>query len=452
MSDDKLKQINEQLDELFDNLEITDEKKQVPNKAVPPVIAGIHPQWWNILAPNTEVSTILQNTLNSIANVNIKPVHRDIFNFARFTPPDKIKVIILGQDPYHTENHAHGLSFSSQQSDTPKSLGSIFKALIKSGFIEVKSNTNNLSNWSAQGVLLLNTALTVLENTPESHLKLWEPYMHELLTNLSRCHTAKSQKLVVILWGKKAHAYAKYFTEHHVLQYQHPSPLAGDFSGCPNFIECNKLLESMGKTPIQWNPEYNAWVEVYTDGSSYPNLTGPDVQSGYSAIFTGGIYKHLKIYGKTVNEPPYYSNNIRAEGTAIIKALQRVASLPKNNRQVLHLVTDCEFWIKMIKEHIPAWTASGGLESFESHKNPDIVRELWNTYCNLINDGTFITISHVYSHDKKGGSKHPKESTEYRRFFYNKLADSLANYIRQKFQNGQYGEMISPLEFDGQKF
>lgn len=452
-SDEKFQAVNAQLDEMFENLVVTEAEIKIPNaaslKLIPPVIAGIHPLWWNILTPNSNCSEVLQRTINEITNTVVKPIHRDIFNFARFTPPDDIKVIIIGQDPYDTESHAHGLAFSSQMPETPKSLGNIFKALIKSEYIKSKPATNNLTSWAAQGVLLLNTALTVLPDKPGSHLKLWQPYMHLLLTNLSQ---RLDKKLVVILWGKEAQAFAPYFNNHHILNYHHPSPCAGDFSDCPNFKECNAILQSMGEIPVDWNPDANKWVEVYTDGSSFPNATGPDVQSGYSAIFTAGTFAHLKLYGRTANEPPYYSNNIRAEGTALLKALQRTAILPVYERLVLHIVSDCEFWIKMLKEYIPSWISKGGIEVIKNYKNPDIVKELWEIYCELQATGTFITISHVYSHDKKGGSKCPRNSTEYRRFLYNKLADSLASHIRQKFQNDQHGEMIANMEFNGEKF
>lgn len=448
--EEKLKEINEKLDSMSmdDSDLLQTEKKSIK---IPPIIDGISPGWWSILTPDTNTSEILQMALNSIIKINIKPIHRDVFNFARFTPPNNIKVLILGQDPYDTVIHAHGLAFSSQHVDTPKSLGNIFKALKYSGFISETPKTNNLLNWAAQGVLLLNTALTVLANEPESHLKLWQPYMNILLRNISLHALANNTKLVVILWGKKAQAFAGHFSDHHILTYKHPSPMAGDFTECPNFVECNNILVRDGQSPINWNPDYNTFVELYTDGSSYPNLTGPDVQSGYSVIFTWGTLSHLKICGKTTNDAPYYSNNIRAEGTALLKALTKVHSISAENRRVLHIVTDCEFWITMLKEYIPKWMQIG--ESYvDTHKNPDLVKAIWKLYCEIQESGTFITISHVYSHDKKGGSKTPRYSTEYTRFFYNKLADSLANYSRLKFSNGQTSEFTQPMEYNGIQF
>ncbi len=244
-----------------------------------------------------------------------------------------------------------------------------------------------------------------------------------------------------------------------ILKYHHPSPLAGDFSDCPNFLECNQFLLSIGQQPIVWDPDYPIHCEVYTDGSSYPNNTGPDVASGYAGIFSAGAYKTLKIYGRTENKSPYYSNNIRAEGTAILKAMERVLQLQPFNRQLLHVISDCEFWIKMITTWIPDWIKKSGIATIleyeknpHSHKNPDIVCQIWKAKMKLEETGTLIVFSHVYSHDKKKGSKTDKSSTEYIRYIHNKLADVLANHVRQKLENGQYGEMITPLEIEGFKF
>lgn len=464
--------IEDKIDEMFENIEIKNTPSETPKetgkKFNPPIIAGISKEWWNILIPTPEIGETLQTTLNKIAGIEVRPIHRDVFNFSRFCDPKRIKVLILGQDPYDTESHAHGLAFSSQQANTPKSLGNIFKALFKSNLLlnipgckepKQKPSTNNLTSWTAQGVVLLNTALTVLPNKPKSHVDLWHTYVNELCRSIDQYVLSQGRKLVVILWGKEAEKFEGLFRNSHVLKYHHPSPLAGDFSDCPNFVECNKLLTSMGQQTIIWDPDYPTWSEVYTDGSSLPNHTGPDVASGYSAIFTVGLYKHLKAYGRTENVPPYYSNNIRAEGTALIKAMERVMLLNPMNRQTLHIVTDCEFWINMINTWIPSWIERSGLEIIteyeknpSTHKNPDIVRTIWLLLNKLKETGTFVVISHVYSHDKKKSSKTDKLGTEYARYIYNKLADALANHVRNKLENGQYGEMMSVMECEGFKF
>ena len=439
------------LNDIFDELDINEystkktNKKSAENpidKIIKIIRNSISNEWLNILNPPDDI-------LRTIATIKVYPSYQDIFNFARFTPINKLKVIILGQDPYHKPNHAHGLAFSSQSNETPKSLLNIYKALIKSKLLESKPKTNNLTNWAVQGVLLLNTALTVLPNSPKSHIKLWDSYILELLFKIAKF---ASNPLVVILWGVEAQQYQHIFKNHIVLKYHHPSPLAGDFSDCPNFIECNNYLIQNNQTPINWNPDEKLWCEAYTDGSSFPNVTGPDVESGYSVIFTEGILAHLKLYGKTTCDHPHYSNNIRAEGTALLYALRKVETLPLEQRLLFHIITDCNFWIDMLKKFIPSWVQKGGIEKIDEYKNPDLVKEIWNIYNRLIFSGTNIVVSHVYSHDKKKGSKEPSESTEFKRYFFNGVADLLANNIRKKFQNGQYGEMMSEIPFEKKKF
>lgn len=408
---------------------------------------SISNEWKNLLMPDSDN---LPAILNSIKDLDIKPSFGDIFNFAKLTPLNNLKVIILGQDPYDTEYHAHGLAFSSQQPNTPRSLANIFKALKHSDLIKTNPKTNNLTSWAAQGVLLLNTALTVLPGKPESHLALWENYIQSLLNRISTFALTKlHRKLVVILWGAKAKKFWMLFGEmHHILYYKHPSPLAGDFSECLNFIECNKLLTESKQDPINWDPDFKNWIEVYTDGSSEPNKTGPEVQSGYAAIFSNGLYEGLKIYGKTTNEPPYYSNNIRAEGTAILMAMNKVTGLNTENRKILHILTDSEFWISMIYEWIPVWVVKGDVDN---HKNPDLVKSIWQTYLELSKE-TLVILSHVYSHDKKNNSQRNQYTSEYKQFLYNKLCDTLANHARQKLQNSQYGETNDPMQYGNKKF
>lgn len=419
------------LENTFVNFAINDEKPK--SKSTPSITNGISDEWIDVLIPDHKTSGILQLILDEIADLDIKPNYRDIFNFAKFTPLGSIKVIILSQEPHATDSHAHGLAFSSQMTESTEVLNAIYEELLKTGIIQNKPVTNNLISWAAQGVLLLNTSLTVLANKPGSHTKLWEPYMNILLESLAQ----KLSKTLIIAESSEKIRYI--FKNHYVVLMSTP-------------LDFKNYDIALGQNKINWNPDANTWVEVYTDGSSYPNTTGPAVESGYSAIFTAGKLAHLKIFGRTTNEAPYYSNNIRAEGTALLRALQRTSTLPVGERLVLHIVTDCEFWIKMIKEYIPNWIKKGGMEALKNYKNPDLTEDIWKTYCGLQKSGTFITISHVYSHDKKKGSKHPQFSSVYRQFVFNKLVDALANHARKTLKNGQYGEMYTLLEFNGEKY
>ncbi len=182
----------------------------------------------------------------------VYPPSRLIFNAFNRTPVDKIKVVIIGQDPYHGEGQAHGLCFSVADGiKPPPSLVNIFKELKRDLGYEIPSS-GNLGKWADQGVLLLNATLTVRAGQAGSHQKKgWEIFTDAVIRELS----SKRQGLIFFLWGNFAKQKAELIdrSKHHILQAAHPSPLAGGaFSGCAHFSKANELLKDMGKDPINW--------------------------------------------------------------------------------------------------------------------------------------------------------------------------------------------------------
>jgi uracil-DNA glycosylase len=176
-----------------------------------------------------------------------------IFNAFNLTPFDEVKVVILGQDPYHGLGQAHGLCFSVPDGvKAPPSLVNIFKEINSDVGIPVPQ-TGNLTRWGEQGVLLLNATLTVRENQAGSHQnKGWETFTDAVIKTLSD----QKENLVFLLWGN----YAKNKTvlidhnKHLVLTAPHPSPLArGGFFNCKHFSKTNEYLKQHGKTPIDWS-------------------------------------------------------------------------------------------------------------------------------------------------------------------------------------------------------
>ncbi|MGN6394602.1 MAG: uracil-DNA glycosylase [Mucilaginibacter sp.] len=184
----------------------------------------------------------------------VYPKNGDIFNAFNTTPFDDVKVVILGQDPYHGERQAHGLSFSVQKGITPPpSLRNIYKELLTDipGF--TIPNHGDLTEWAKQGVLLLNASLTVRANTPGSHQKRgWEQFTDTVIKKLSD----ERDGLVFILWGAFAQAKAELIdtTKHHIIKSPHPSPFSADrgFFGSKPFSRTNAYLEKEGRTPIDW--------------------------------------------------------------------------------------------------------------------------------------------------------------------------------------------------------
>ncbi len=182
------------------------------------------------------------------------PKNADIFNAFNITPFDKVEVVILGQDPYHGEQQAHGLSFSVQKGITiPPSLRNIYKELATDipGF--TIPNHGDLTEWAKQGVLLLNASLTVRAGMPGSHQKKgWETFTDNMIKTISD----KKEGIVFILWGSFAQAKAELIDQnkHHIIKSPHPSPFSADrgFFGSKPFSETNEILVKEGKKPIDW--------------------------------------------------------------------------------------------------------------------------------------------------------------------------------------------------------
>ena len=182
------------------------------------------------------------------------PASKNIFNAFQLTPFDQVKVVILGQDPYHGPNQAHGLSFSVQKGVSfPPSLQNIFKELITE-YKDFKYPPNgDLSHWAEQGVLLLNATLTVEAQKPGSHQKQgWEIFTDRVIQTLSEQRTG----IVFLLWGKFAQAKADLIdtSKHHVLMSPHPSPFSAHsgFFGNGHFRKTNEILVKEGKGAIDW--------------------------------------------------------------------------------------------------------------------------------------------------------------------------------------------------------
>lgn len=187
------------------------------------------------------------------AGTVLYPSDNDIFNAFNLTPFDKVKVIILGQDPYHGTGQAHGLCFSVPDGITPPpSLVNIFKELKNDLGIKVSKDGGNLEGWARQGVLLLNALLTVQAGQPASHHDIgWEQFTNAAIKKLSD----KREHLVFILWGRFAQQKEALIntSKHLILKAAHPSPFSvTKFFGCKHFSKTNEYLREHGKESIKW--------------------------------------------------------------------------------------------------------------------------------------------------------------------------------------------------------
>ncbi len=180
----------------------------------------------------------------------------DIFNALKYTSYKNVKAVIIGQDPYHGEGQAHGLCFSVKKGiEPPPSLKNIYKELSEDvGFIPPCHG--ELISWARQGVLLLNTVLTVRSGEPKSHRdKGWEIFTDRVIELLDK----REEPIVFLLWGSDAQQKKTLIKnpKHWILQTVHPSPLSAyrGFFGCRHFSKTNEILKSIGKEPIDWNLE-----------------------------------------------------------------------------------------------------------------------------------------------------------------------------------------------------
>ncbi len=222
------------------------------------------------------MSQITNDWLDAISSEFKKPYYRDLYNFVKdeysrtvvyppandifnafhFTPLSKVKVLILGQDPYHNVNQAHGLSFSVKPGeDIPPSLQNIYKELNEDLGCYIPNN-GYLEKWAREGVLLLNTVLTVRAHQANSHQgRGWEQFTDAVINAVNE----QDRPIVYMLWGRPAQSKAPMLTnpKHLILKAPHPSPLSAyrGFFGCKHFSMANEFLEKNGVEPIDWQIE-----------------------------------------------------------------------------------------------------------------------------------------------------------------------------------------------------
>jgi len=216
----------------------------------------IEPTWKTQLVEEFEKDYFVKLTdfvRNEYKTKKTFPPAKLIFNAFERTPFDKVKVVILGQDPYHNDGQAHGLSFSVNEGVRfPPSLINIFKEINSDLGIPVPQS-GDLTRWADQGVLLLNATLTVQAHTAGSHQKKgWETFTDAAIKNLAQ----NRDNIVFLLWGAYAQKKSEFIdpNRHLILKAVHPSPLSahGGFFGCKHFSQANNYLVSKGIEPIQW--------------------------------------------------------------------------------------------------------------------------------------------------------------------------------------------------------
>lgn len=216
---------------------------------------------WHDVIGREKTQSYFIDTLNTVAHEReigktIYPEQKDIFNAFRYTELKDVRVVMLGQDPYHGPNQAHGLSFSVLPGiKPPPSLVNMYKELETDipGF--TRPSHGCLVSWAQQGVLLLNTVLTVERGQAHSHAKLgWETFTDNVIAAINE----NCSGVIFLLWGAHAQRKGQHIDQnkHVILKAPHPSPLSAHrgFLGCHHFSQTNALLQARGQAPIDWQP------------------------------------------------------------------------------------------------------------------------------------------------------------------------------------------------------
>lgn len=216
--------------------------------------------WYDLLKNEFESDNYknLEKWLNTEYNTKIiYPEPKNVFNALNLVKYKDVKVVIIGQDPYHNPKQAHGLSFSVEKDvNSPPSLQNIYKELHNDLGCYIPNN-GNLTKWAKQGVLLLNSVLTVEQNKPNSHKgKGWELITSKIVELLNN----REDPVIFLLWGSNAKNIGKNINtkKHYVLTAVHPSPMSanqGGWFGCKHFSKTNEILTKLNKTPIDWQIE-----------------------------------------------------------------------------------------------------------------------------------------------------------------------------------------------------
>ncbi len=402
------------------------------------LVEGVSSQWQSLLV-NPKLDKILDVLVQEESI--IVPKFPQIFEFARLTQLKDISVVIIGQDPYPTKGHAHGLAFSCKMG-IPESLKNIYKCLVKKKIIKAVPMHGDLTSWASQGVLMINRALTTHEGKPKAHQTLWNSYTEDLVRTISE------KPIVFLLWGANAQQLKTVIgKKSFVLMWGHPSPLntSQDFSECPHFTEANNILERLGRTPINWasievtetkeateqekdhkvimmeivDGKHKKDCIIFTDGACVGNGQ-VQARGSYAALIRFGGFDDQVIYER-INRR---ATNIVAEGLAISAAFEHLQANP-TKWQTAYINSDSEFWVKMFNSYMPNWEKKN--MDFNEKENPDLTIPLWKTFKTL-NKTHKVILRWVPAHDKLGWKNKPADTYEGFCYNHNDYVDKMATY------------------------
>lgn len=384
----------------------------------------------------SKVLTAINDDLNARGlNSNyLCPSPADVFRAFVLTPPDKIRAVLVGQDPYIGEGEACGLSFSTNAKKLPPSLRNIYKCLIANKLMIDMPKTGDLSHWAEQGVLMLNMALTTIRGISGAHSNIWKSYIERLVPKLDL------PGVHWMLFGAEAAKIKSLIKNGTVHEWSHPSPLSRAnaknsptrFELCPAFTAVGTALGIIWD-PLAWGkpavvapiglPTYEVdhmtyWL--FTDGGATANGAAHCKASwAFTLVSSSGVHSESGIV-TPINIPKkkYTTSNQRGELTAILNGLNYVNSLiPEGQIQII-CVTDSDYSLKCITKWYPEWKSEGNCEG---KMNLDLIVPAFKVYEELCEDYT-VLFQHVRSHVRA-----PEGQKEYFIWYYNEQVDKLCN-------------------------
>jgi uracil-DNA glycosylase len=467
------------------------------------ILNGISEEWLKIIYSG-HAKALLDKTLETLecelkfkneqgVVVKFTPPPDKWFESFRLCPFEKFRVCIVGMDPYPTNDVAHGLSFSFLGSKIPKSLKNIHSCLVKTGMIaNSKLKNGDLTRWANQGLLMLNTALSTEEGKSGEHIKIWQEYIYKII---QRMELKTKNSIYYLLWGSHAHKIESLLPivndSNRIFKWAHPVAYIASNSDT-NFLYCDhfkKLNVVFVKNPIKWEfgddvkssslsigsskietmnmsskdtdvvnklsifDKANKNMIFVVDGSCNPNKKCPEAIGGYAAKVIHGWGKGTEIFGR-IDNTKEYASNIRAEGYAILKALE-FAEKHRKNWERLIIISDCELWCKMVSHYMPKWS----YDKFKSQPNTDLttaINKLWSDLATTVNtkladndiNDDFDLISacinnkneiiHMKSHNKDGWMSFPDGTYENILYHQNDCVDKKATYARVNLSNNEH--------------
>lgn len=408
---------------------------------LPELLEGVHPAWLPFFEEHglsAAARTALERAQPDAAQ--LAPAPGLIFEFLRYFGPDDALVLILGQDPYSDAAAAQGVAFSVPPGAPLKeSLKAIVGNLEAQGLARlhycVKSDPTSgvrrcgdLRTWAAQGVVLMNAALTNRAGARGAHRGYWKKFTATFVSALSARAAARGRPLICMLWGNDARAYASAASGNAAVVYSwtHPSPLinnrlppAAKFESAPHFVDANAVLRAAGARPVEWDPL--SYTHAFTDGSC-PRNGKAGAEASYAAYVMTGPLKGVEVCGRVI--PAQYALLDPADPARGFAPVPGTAAVPTNNRGEylawcwvlllllrggvrgrVEVVSDCNLFIQTMEEWLPArrraderkpaGKKAAGLKNYDLVCIGEVLLAALRAEC------LGVALTHVNSHQKR---------------------------------------------------